>query len=880
MTEAYMKRGAILNTTTWSLIIICLLSIGLSLCLGWRIGVLQFGACFSFFISFFSILSILLFLVRWNWHFSINSNTNEVPFKSRFFQGFDRIISQGQSVQLIWLAVVFILLYVIMAGWMGTFNVLRLLPEEVGGLNPFSLTFMLFTDSGTLGDALKNDSHISGLVTLFCLGVSILGALVFTGLLISVFSNYMQRRVDDYKKGTIRYSLANHIIFLGYDEVLPSLLRQVLLDSPDKVQCVIMTDIEADTVRSRIKQSFTDDKLFDHVLFYYGKRNSGKDLLQLDIEKAKCIYIIGDHAENNHDEINIQCLNIIAGIIGTENKCKFNQRKPIYLLLEGYTRYQQAKLWWNGEPCIDVRPFNIYVDWARILINSDGTSTYQNYPKIVDKNDSRVINLVIFGMSRFGRAIGIEALSSLPDLYEPGGKAIQSLITFVSENVKKDLEVFKVYYKELFQQVDYKYYDYSKSEDPIESNDNPIKLPYLAFEFVNSSPFDSKWYSIMEQRRKEGRFKMSIYACTEKDSVDSNIGLFLPPLDSDIYILQRYGTAYIEKLNLRKDKGNHLFPFGVIDSGYNWKSARAKDDVSVAEKMLKSGEDAFDKGDYESALANYNKSLELRRMIVGENHPETAWNYFNIGIVYYKLRDFEQSLLNFNTALSIRKSIMGSYHPMVSHCYNSLGKLYREMGSQSTQEEIRVHYFNVAFMNLCRALLVRKECFGNMNKDTAASYNNLGNFYRSIGNYDKALAFLKKSLVIRNELYKNKEVNQVKVVDSKHNIGRTYMKMGKIAEAKPLLLQAYTDYKEIFKGRKNPHPYIGMCCNSLGELFEMNNKPENALKYYQEALQVYQLEYSVKKPDHHYILQAHKNVERVSLLLERSKDSRCPSEEP
>ena len=150
---------------------------------------------------------------------------------------------------------------------MGTFNVLRLLPEEVGGLNPFSLTFMLFTDSGTLGDALKNDSHISGLVTLFCLGVSILGALVFTGLLISVFSNYMQRRVDDYKKGTIRYSLANHILFLGYDEILPSLLRQVLSDGPDKVQCVIMTDNEADVVRSKIKQSFTDDKLFDNVLF-------------------------------------------------------------------------------------------------------------------------------------------------------------------------------------------------------------------------------------------------------------------------------------------------------------------------------------------------------------------------------------------------------------------------------------------------------------------------------------------------------------------------------------------------------------------------------------------------------------------------------------
>ena len=866
----YKRLGIAINGVKMSLLIICLVSLILSMLLAWYTGLFQFGPCVSFFISFCSILGIIFFLLKWNYH---SKKSERAPFKSRFAQGFDHIISQGQSVQLLWLAIVFVLLYVVMAGWMGTFNHFNLLPEEVGGLNPLSLTFMLFTDSGTLGDALKNDSHISGLVTLFCLGVSIIGALVFTGLLISVFSNYMQRRVDEYQKGTIRYTLTNHILFLGYDEILPSILCQIISNCTDDVQCVIMTDCDADTVRSRIKHVITDNKIFDNILFYYGERNSEKDILQLNIDKAKDIYIIGDHTENNHDEINIQSLNIITKVIGTKNKCKYNQRKPVYLLLEGYTRYQQSRLWWNDEPCIDVRPFNIYVDWSRILINSDDTSTNQNYPKIIDKADSRVINLIIFGMSRFGRAIGIEALYSLPDLYEPGGKTIQSLITFVSEDAKRDLEVFKVYYKELFQQVGYKYYDYSKSKGVIEQNDDPIQLPYLSFEFINSSPFDSQLYSYLEQRSKEGKYKMSIYACTEKDAVDSNIGLFLPSLNCDIYVLQRYGTAYLEKLNLRKNKGNHLYPFGIIDSGYDWNIARDKDNSSIAEKMLESGEDAFDRGDYESALTNYDKSLEIRKMIVGENHPETAWNYFNIGIVYYKLRDFEQSLSNFMKALDIRKSIMGCQHPMVSHCYNSLGILYREMGRQSAQEIDRVHYFNISFIYLCRALIVRRESLGDMDKDTAASYNNLGNFYRSIGKYDKALAFLKKSLELRERLYEIHAVNQVKVVDSKHNIGRTYTKMGNIAEAKSLLLQAYSDYKEIFKERKNPHPYIGMCCNSLGELYEKDNDFNMALKYYQEALDIYVSEYAVKKPDHPFIQQAHNNIERVQKFTRKMTSS-------
>lgn len=852
--------GIAINSVKMPLFTICFVSLILSLILAWFTNMFHFGSCVSFFISFCSLLGVLFFIIKWNYH---SRKSKRAPFKSRFAQGFDLIISQGQSVQLIWLAIMFVLLYIVMAGWMGTFNHLNLLPEEVDGLNPLSLTFMLFTDSGTLGGALKNDSHISGLVTLFCLAVSIIGALVFTGLLISVFSNYMQRRVDEYQKGKIRYTLTNHILFLGYDEILPSLLCQVMSDCSDDVQCVIMTDCDADTIRNRIKHVITDSRIFDSIIFYYGKRNSEKDISQLNIDKTKEIYIIGDHTENNHDEINIQSFNIVKKVIGTKNKCKFNQRKPIYLLLEGYTRYQQSRLWWNDEPCVDVRPFNSYVDWSRILINGDDASTNQNYPKIIDKTDSRVINLVIFGMSRFGRAIGIEALYSLPDLYEPGGNTIQSLITFVSENAKIDLEVFKVYYKELFQKVGYKYYDYNKSTVVLEQNNYPIQLPYLSFEFINSSPFDSQLYSYLEQRSKEGKYKMSIYACTEKDSVDSNIGLFLPSLNCDIYVLQRYGTAYIEKLNLRRNKGNQLFPFGIIESGYNWKIARAKDNSSVAEKMLKSGEDAFDRGDYESALANYNKSLEIRKMIVGDNHPETAWNYFNIGIVYYKLRDFEQSLSNFMKALDIRKSIMGCQHPMVSHCYNSIGKLYREMGSQSAQEIDRVHYFNISFIYLCRALIVRRNSFGEFDKDTAASYNNLGNFYRSIGKYDKALAFLKKSLELRERLYEIHAVNQVKVVDTKHNIGRTYTKMGIIAEAKPLLLQAYSDYKEIFKERKNPHPYIGMCCNSLGELYEKDNDLNMALKCYQEALAIYVSEYAVKKPGHHFIQQTQKKIERV-----------------
>ena len=122
----YKRLGIAINGVKMSLLIICLVSLILSMLLAWYTGLFQFGPCVSFFISFCSILGIIFFLLKWNYH---SKKSERAPFKSRFAQGFDHIISQGQSVQLLWLAIVFVLLYVVMAGWMGTFNHFNLLTE-------------------------------------------------------------------------------------------------------------------------------------------------------------------------------------------------------------------------------------------------------------------------------------------------------------------------------------------------------------------------------------------------------------------------------------------------------------------------------------------------------------------------------------------------------------------------------------------------------------------------------------------------------------------------------------------------------------------------------------------------------------------------------
>lgn len=824
---------------------------------------------FPFFISTFSLLLVCVSV--FNWAFSPLKRVKEgISFKSKFTQYFDRMVSQGHSSQLLWLGTSFIILYVVMAGWMGTFNALDLLPATVGGLNPISLTFMLFTDSGTLGNALQSNSHVSVGVILFCLIISILGALIFTGLLISVFSNYFQRRVEDYLQGQVRYQLANHIVFIGYDEILPSLVNQVLSKYTEPPISVILTNSDTDKIRKEIEPQLSSPEYFKHLIFYKGSRWLRHVLDKLYVEEAKEIYIIGNQREANHDEKNIQCINHIIEIISTSTPDrKYIQRIPVYILMEGHTRFKNSKLWWPKELNVDIRPFNTYVDWAKILLNGNAkVSDYCKfeYPKIISRYDGRIVNIVIFGNKRFGHVLGIEALSLLPDLFEPGVDNVVSRITFICDDAKSEMDTLKVYYHNLFQLVEYKLYDFTDSEKTICCQERKETVLNVSFEFITSSPFNPVLYSFLSRRESQGNFNMSIFACTENDMVDSNIGIFLPLIHSNIYVLQRYGTSYIEKIRQNDVQRKQIFPFGMIDGGYDWNNARVLDDISVAGLMLKNGEKNFNKGEYKKALINYIQSLNIRKLIVGENHLETAWNYYDIGVLYYKLREFNNSLVNYNNALNIRRAICGENHPDVSNCHNQIGKLYREIAIQNNNESEKDKYFKLALEHLNIALGIRIKCYGENNDDVAASYNNIGNLYREACKYKEAYVFLEKGLTIRESLFKQGIIKESKLMDTKHNMGRLYTCIEQYDKAEHLLKEAYNVYK---KQLREHDSYIGMASSSLGDLYYKKGDYLTAKKYYEEACQVYLTEYYANSPDHDYIKDTKEKLKDVEEKLVR-----------
>ena len=91
---------------------------------------------------------------------------------------------------------------------------------------------------------------------------------------------------------------------------------------------------------------------------------------------------------------------------------------------------------------------------------------------------------------------------------------------------------------------------------------------------------------------------------------------------------------------------------------------------------------------YPEALEAYNKSLELRKIIYGENNPlyahalnDMAWGY------YYKQKKYDKAealLLRAKTIYETNPNTRGSYLPMV---YTNLGEVYRAQGRIQEAEE-------------------------------------------------------------------------------------------------------------------------------------------------------------------------------------------------
>lgn len=603
---------------------------------------------------YFFVLSLFVWVLFLNKKvFSPKNINNRV---SRFKMTFDRIISQGHTIQFYWLVSCFFILFIFLSALMGAFDAFGVFPNDNNvNWNPLSLTYLLLTDSSTIGSILKTNTHVANIIAIICIIVSVLGTLLFTGLLVSVFSNFLQRRVDDYKQGRLKYNLSDHIVFIGYDELLPPLVKQCAEYEANKnKKIVVQTKLSTEQVREDISTLIADDSLFRNIIFYNGRRDSMKDLRNLDLDRASEIFVIGNRQNDNHDELNLQCLSYIREIIENSNSEDDSKQKTLmHILIEDHTEYSKMKFLWDDEAKMEMSLFNIYAIWAKTLIHAK-----YNYPKLENKTNKpdEGINIIIIGMSRYGSSIGIEAINTFKRRKD------KTIITFVCDKASYEMDMFRARFSELFNDIRCSYnnfidspivYEAKKKEDIDKSN--------LEIEFIDSNPFNGKFHTFIEKRK----FRTFLFHCTEKNTKDINSALFMPQKviqKSNLYILQKHGTQFVNKLDYYKN----FYTFGSLYPSFDLYKYLLENLSDLYEKHDNYNETSTiyeNQGNWNRALDYQLKAWELCKQIYGSDSEEYADDSIATGFLYERIDDYETAMNFFSEAYKIKKRIYG---------YNSL----------------------------------------------------------------------------------------------------------------------------------------------------------------------------------------------------------------
>ncbi|WP_341793712.1 MULTISPECIES: tetratricopeptide repeat protein [unclassified Rickettsia] len=230
----------------------------------------------------------------------------------------------------------------------------------------------------------------------------------------------------------------------------------------------------------------------------------------------------------------------------------------------------------------------------------------------------------------------------------------------------------------------------------------------------------------------------------------------------------------------------------------------------------------------DNAVECYTKALNIRLKIYGNhpNHPEIAASYNNLGNAYRSQSKYDLALIYFQHALQIHLKLY-EYNPEhhgTAIIYNSLGNVYTTL----KQYEKAINCYN-------KALEIDHKVYKYIpnHPHLACDYYTLGAYYKDIGNVSKAIECHYTALRMRHEAY-HTNPNHPEVASS-------YTALGSMLEYTAAIQyhnKALTIYKECYKQNLN-HPNIAGVYHDLGIVFSQNGEHIKAAEYCELAREIF-----------------------------------------
>ena len=497
-------------------------------------------------------------------------------FKHFTLLGFDRSFSKGLISQLAWLAGIMCVVYIVLTGisYVG-----EMYAGNESGNNRLLDILLVLIDPGSGSEAM------SSTLTIVC---AILGLIIFSGMLISVISNVLERRVERYTKGETNYKISNHVIILGFNRSIPSLVKQIMKNYKEEDPYIlIMCNRNIEETRDWLHANISNE-YEDNIILMNGVRNTEDDIDRLRLKhEVKEIFILGEEDEPDHDSISMECVKIIANRLnGVSSKIECHVQFDSQIM---FSALQNAEIDKTIKDHLVFVPFNFHEIWAQKAIATIPDKEYISLDgNGITRDCNKHVHLIIVGMNPLSWSLAVNAAHILhfPNFKE-GVFNTCSTITFIDTEATLKGKEFRRRYRNLFDLARWReIFDYQCMDtdrywiDPIaDDNSNspykeklgPVNFMDIQWEFIEGNVFDKNIQDYMEHITTKDDTIGTIALCEEESDKNSSICMSLSEMTrlGANEILVRQNESDIVVKTLRDAFGyEKIRTFGMMNECY------------------------------------------------------------------------------------------------------------------------------------------------------------------------------------------------------------------------------------------------------------------------------------------------------------------------
>lgn len=227
----------------------------------------------------------------------------------------------------------------------------------------------------------------------------------------------------------------------------------------------------------------------------------------------------------------------------------------------------------------------------------------------------------------------------------------------------------------------------------------------------------------------------------------------------------------------------------------------------------------FQQGSFEPAIAAYRQALHIRQT-VAQASVDVAATLFNIGQVYHQSGDRESALQYYQEFLKLAKLHFGEYHRDVCIVTTCIGQVHHE-----TKE------YKKAMRAFHEALKVGRLALGSVHAEIAITLNKLGNLYYETGDLDSALKAYHQGLKV-----------ELAVLEAGNpNVCITYTNIAEIHKQRSELNLALTNYDRVLELQRKygaAPPDLANTLSCIGYIRHQKGDYSGAMEANQECLQI------------------------------------------